>query len=285
MTFALTDYRGRTAVITGGADGIGLALARVFARGGMKLALLDIRADAAEEAASGLASSFGVEAMGIGCDVADEASVNDAAERVHVAFGRPSLVWANAGLGGGTGFTTTKLETIDWVYGVNLWGVIHTARAFLPEMIENDGPAHFGVTSSSATLHWPSGPSVIYAASKHATMGIAEALYAETQGTHVGFTILCPGLVNTRIWDGARARPERFGGPRHQPEERGERWRRDGMNVDWVAEEALRAMEAGKLYACPQLTGADASFETRVAEIRNGFELTTAADSWAGREA
>lgn len=224
----MTDFTDATCAITGAADGIGLGLARAFGQRGARVALLDIRSEAAEEAAGRFISSASLRAM-------------------------------------------------EWVAAVNIWGTIRTVRAFLPLVRAADGLRHVGFTSSSNTFgHIPAGPFGVYAASKWAALGIAEAVAGEVAAEGVGTTIFCPGLLDTRIWDGARARPERFGGAVHPPEEMGELWRTTGMPVDWACAEAIRAIDEGRLYACPVEAHVAENFEARFADVRAGIVVRKA---------
>ncbi len=148
-------------------------------------------------------------------------------------------------------------------------------------MTEADQPRAVCITASSASLSSPSAPLTLYAGSKHATMGVAEAAAAELEAQGIAATILCPGLINTRIWDGARARPDHFGGPRYADDATGEHWRRNGLPVDWVGDVAVRAIAAGQRYCAPvEQAGIDA-FEARTAAIRDG--IVTWADRDRGR--
>ena len=179
--------------------------------------------------------------------MSDCASIEDAAAAVSTRFGRANLIWANAGLGIGQGFLEARRRNLDWMYQVNVYGTFDTLRGF-HALLPETGLRHFGITGSMAGLTASAGGSPAYDATKYAVVGIAEGLRAELEGTDIGVTLLCPGLVNTRIWDGARARPERYGGPRNLPEETGERWRQDGMSVDFVAAAALDAVDANEFY-------------------------------------
>lgn len=268
----MIDFTGATCAITGAADGIGLGLARALGQRGARVALLDIRAEAAEAAAATL-NAEGIAAEPFACDVSDAASVAAAAAAVAAHFGGSlNLVWANAGVGAGGTISSASLRAMEWVAAVNIWGTIHTMRAFLPLVRAAEGLRHVGFTASSNTLgHIPAGPLGVYAASKWAALGIAEAVAGEVAGEGIGATIFCPGLLDTRIWDGARARPERFGGAVHQPEEAGELWRTTGMPVAWACTEAIRAIDEGRLYACPVERRVRDDFEARVANVRAGI--------------
>lgn len=243
----MSRLEGGIAVVTGGGDGIGRALILEAARRGMDVAIADIRLEAARAVAAEV-EALGRRALPLVCDVSDPASIEDAAAAVTTRLGRVNLVWANAGLGIGQGFLDARRRNLEWMYRVNVDGTIDTLRGFHAVFAES-GLRHYGITGSMAGLTPSGGGSPAYDATKYAVVGIAEGLRAELAGSDIGVTLLCPGLVNTRIWDGARARPERYGGARNLPEETGERWRRDGMSAEFVAAAALDAVEAGQFYA------------------------------------
>lgn len=265
-------FAGRTAVVTGGADGIGLAMAHALAGVGMRMALLDIRTEAAEAAAAELRGAGG-DAIGIGCDISDADSLASAAAAVAGRFGSIALLVANAGVGAAGGLLSASDANLAWVLSVNIHGTIATARQFVPLFDTADaGPRHLLVTASAASLVPVQGPGLaLYAAAKHCTMGIAEGLAAELEPQGIGTTILCPGLINTRIWDGARARPDRFGGARHADEAVGEHWRANGLPAAWVAEAALAAIAAGDRYCAPVEPHIRTLHDDRAAAIRAGM--------------
>jgi NAD(P)-dependent dehydrogenase (short-subunit alcohol dehydrogenase family) len=109
--------------------------------------------------------------------------------------------------------------------GVNVMGPVHTAQAWLPSLKAKTGSRHVGITASSASVVPVSGPFTLYATTKQMTAAIGEALAAELAEDNIGVTILCPGILNTQIWNAAQARPERFGGARQAPDELGDHWR------------------------------------------------------------
>jgi NAD(P)-dependent dehydrogenase (short-subunit alcohol dehydrogenase family) len=162
-------------------------------------------------------------------------------------------------------------RVVEWVFGVNVLGVIWTARAFAQDLRDGEGARHIGVTCSSASLTAPDGDLTLYQASKIATAGVADALRAEFARYGVGVTSFCPGLLNTMIWDAARARPERFGGPRHQAHETGAVWRA-AETPDAAVALALAAVARGGGYAAaPTADDLLERFEARVAAQRAGF--------------
>lgn len=266
----LEGYRGRWAVVTGAGEGIGLVLAQGFACAGLNVAVVDIRAEAAEAAAAEL-KALGVETVAIACDVSDRESVEGCAERLVGEDILPSIVWINAGVGVGASLLEANPRTVEWVYGVNVLGAIWTAQALVPLLLKSDGPRHVGITASSSSVTAVRGPFTIYSASKQATAAVGEALAAELAPHGVGVTILCPGLVNTGIWDAARARPERFGGVRRMPPSLGERWR-SARGPEVVVRPTFASIIAGGGW-CVVPTESDTAelFEARHATVAKGF--------------
>ena len=267
----VNDLEGIAAAITGGADGIGFSLAKAIAARGGRVALLDVRKDAVHDAAEALRSS-GFEAVGVICDVSDHASVAAAADEVASHFGTVNLAWMNAGVGAAGHLNTAPANDIDWVHAVNVAGTINTVRTFWPLVADAKGLRHFGYTGSSIIFgHGEEYPHGIYAASKWASVGVAESLVGQAARAGIGTTIFCAGLLNTRIWDGARARPDRFGGAFHQPEHAGEFWRTHGMPVDWACEQAIQAVERNQNYCSPVFQRVVDDFDARTKAVRDSF--------------
>lgn len=204
----MKDLSERAAVITGGASGMGLAFAERFARAGMNVVLADIEAPALAAAAEQVAA-HGTEVLTVVTDVSDAASMDALAAATFARFERVHVVCNNAGVGGGSILRADQwVDVADWkwVLDVNLWGVIHGHRVFLPHLIEH-GDGHI-VNTASMAGHFP-GYSP-YSASKWAVVGITEGLFHRLaqMGSTVGVSCLCPGWVRTRIVDSTRNRPE-----------------------------------------------------------------------------
>ncbi len=205
----MREIAGKTAFVTGAASGIGLALARAFAKAGTNVVLADIDADALAAAVEELKPS-GVKLLGITCDVAEAASVDAAARAAIDAFGTVHIVCNNAGVGGDGARDAISLDSWRWVLDVNLMGVVHGVRAFLPHMRAHGEGGHFVNTASMAGMVAGLGFSP-YTASKFAVVGLSEGLATQIGPLGIGVTVVCPGFVRTRIHESARHRPQRYG--------------------------------------------------------------------------
>ncbi|MCU1467394.1 MAG: short-chain alcohol dehydrogenase [Actinomycetia bacterium] len=203
----MQDLNGKVAVVTGGASGIGNALARRFASEGAQVVVGDIEADALERAVAELRAS-GAPAVGIVTDVTDPAQMQALGDAAVERFGGVHVFCNNAGVGGGGLSWEMPLSTWEWVIGVNMWGVIHGVRTFVPLLMQQ-AEAHIVNTASVAGLVAAPfmGP---YNASKHAVVAISETLHHELAmvAPQVKVSVLCPGWVNTKIAESGRNRPE-----------------------------------------------------------------------------
>lgn len=203
----MEDLKGKTAVVTGGASGIGRAMAGRFAAEGMNLVLGDIEESALQTAQSELAAE-GASVVTLRTDVSRAEDIEALADLAYDTYGAAHVLCNNAGVAlGGTAWTATARDW-EWLLGVNLWGVIHGIRAFVPRMIAQGDECHVVNTSSGAGLHTRAFLGV-YGATKHAVVAISEAMYHELRftGTKVGVSVLCPAVVNTRIGEAGRNRP------------------------------------------------------------------------------
>ena len=193
----MDEFEGKVAVVTGGAAGIGLAMARRFGAAGMKLVIADIQPDALDESVAALRSD-GLDAIGVVADVSDRAQVQAVADAAMEAHGAIHLACNNAGVG--SGGLTWELTEADWkwVLGVDLWGVIHGVGIFTPLIIASGG-GHVVNTASMAGLTSPPymGP---YNVAKHGVVALSESMYLELQmaAPSVGVTVVCPGWVGLR---------------------------------------------------------------------------------------
>jgi NAD(P)-dependent dehydrogenase (short-subunit alcohol dehydrogenase family) len=203
----MREFRGKCAVVTGAASGIGRAMADAFAGEGMRVVLADIEPAALEQAAAGLRAS-GATVLAVPTDVSQAEQVQALADRATAAFGRVDVVCNNAGVALSGVTWEYTLADWQWLLGVNLWGVVHGVRTFVPLMLKQGGEGHIVNTGSVAGL--TSNPFMsIYNVSKHAVVTLSETLQKELTllGTQVRVSVLCPGFVNTRILEAERNRP------------------------------------------------------------------------------
>ena len=192
----MTDVKGRTAFITGGANGIGLGIARAFGRAGAKLALADLDVAALAHAKAELAALTAVEAVEL--DVRDRAAYARAADEVERALGPVSLLFNNAGVAGGAPAHELTYELWDWVMGINLNGVINGVQTFLPRMVARGAGGHIVNTASGAGLA-ATGNGVPYSTAKYGVVGLSETLHLQLAEAGIGVSVLCPGPVVTDI--------------------------------------------------------------------------------------
>ena len=202
----MKDFRDRVAVVTGAASGIGRALADRFAAEGMKVVLADV-----EEKALRLAEAEfrekGVDVLGVQTDVSKPDEIEKLAQETLDAFGAVHIVCNNAGVAGAWGQAwANTLDDWNWIIGVNLWGVIHGVRTFLPIMLEQGDEGHIVNTASLAGLMPGRG---IYGVTKQAVVALSESIYNDLKvaDAKIGVSVLCPGWVNTNIIDAGRNRP------------------------------------------------------------------------------
>jgi NAD(P)-dependent dehydrogenase (short-subunit alcohol dehydrogenase family) len=208
----ITNFKGKTAVLTGAASGFGLECARIGARLGMNLVLVDVQQDALDQAAAELQTT-GVQVLARKVDVSSAEQMEALAEAVQQRFGAPHLVFNNAGVGAGGLVWENSVKDWEWVLGVNVWGVVHGVRLFTPMMLEaaSKDPTwqgHIVNTASMAGLLAP--PNMgIYNVSKHAVVSLSETLYQDLSlvTDQVSASVLCPFFVATGISQSQRNRP------------------------------------------------------------------------------
>jgi NAD(P)-dependent dehydrogenase (short-subunit alcohol dehydrogenase family) len=254
----MDDFSGKVAVVTGAASGIGLALAQRFAGEGMRVVLADVERDALDGAAAKLAAEHGADTvLAVPTDVRDEAAVDALAAATFERFGTAHIVCNNAGVGVGGLTWTIPADRWRWIVDVNLMGVAHGIRAFVPRMIEQ-GEGHVVNTASAAGIL--TGPGMApYFATKHAVVALSESLYFDLQltGGQVGVSVLCPEWVRTRIAESERNRPDdvsEMAGLPGAPE--GESMMRDfveslvqgGKNPDDIAAMVVDAVRSGRFW-------------------------------------
>lgn len=203
----MQDFQARTAVITGAGSGFGREFARACAREGMNLVLADVQAGPLE-ATCALPEVAAAPHLSQLCDVGNAVAVEALASAAYARFGAVHLLFNNAGIAVGGPLWTATLDEWKWALDVNLMGVVHGIRSFVPRMLEQATEAHVVNTASAAGLLAPPG-SGVYAVTKHAVVVLSEVLHHELRmaGSRIGVSVLCPAFVNTGIADPQRLRP------------------------------------------------------------------------------
>ncbi len=212
----MKEFKGKVAVITGGASGIGRAIAERCVSEGMKVVLADIDEASLTNAGSELKAAGGG-VLSVKTDVSKRKDVELLARRTLEVFGQVNLLFNNAGVAAGGAPWDATWNDWEWVTGVNLWGVIHGVKVFTPLMLAQNTDCHIINTSSAAGLV-AGGGSAPYAVTKHAVVALSESLYFALQQRNslVKVSVLCPGVVRTDIADAERHRPAEL---RNEPAE------------------------------------------------------------------
>ena len=248
---------GRVAVVTGAASGIGLALAERFAAEGMKVVMADVERGALDAAAAGVRAAAAA-VLAVPVDVSRAEDVERLAAETYAAFGSAHVVCNNAGVAVIGAVHEHSLADWQWVMGVNLWGVIHGVRAFVPRMLAGGDEGHIVNTASMAGLS--TAPFMaVYDVTKHGVVALSEAMFKEFEvtGAPIGVSVVCPGLINTNIMRSSRNRPSELAeegkaGPMAQAfgQALGDRLTR-GYPPSEVAEQVVRGIREKRFYVVP----------------------------------
>lgn len=202
----MKDVEGKVAFITGGASGLGLSMARAFTAAGMKVAIADIEQDALDTALKEFAGS-NAEVIGIKLDVTDRNAMEAAALRTEDELGNIHIVCNNAGVAVGGSISEMSYADWDWVMRVNVDGVINGMQTFLPRMQAHGEGGHI-VNTASMAGHIPVPGLSVYNTGKYAVVGLSEAVRLDLAESDVNISVLCPGVVSTKIFNSGRNRPE-----------------------------------------------------------------------------
>jgi NAD(P)-dependent dehydrogenase (short-subunit alcohol dehydrogenase family) len=253
--YGVKEFKDRVAVVTGGASGIGRAMADRFAAEGMKVVLADVEEGALRLAEAEMREK-GVDVIGVQTDVSKAEEFENLAQQTLDAFGKVHVVCNNAGVAGAWGpIWANTLDDWNWIVGVNLWGVIHGVRTFVPIMLEQGDEGHIVNTASLAGLMPGRG---IYGVTKQGVVALSESLYNDLKVAEakIGVSVLCPGWVNTNIMDAERNRPEELSktadavpdAMREQMETTVRNFLKTGLQPSAVAEQVFEAVRDDKLY-------------------------------------
>lgn len=273
----MQDFEGKVAVVTGAASGVGKALAERFAQAGMKVVLADVEEQALDTTVAEFRGrEFDV--LGVLTDVSKAASVEEMARRTLDAYGGVHVLCNNAGvlaMDGDRRIWEHSLRDWEWMLGVNMWGVIHGIKTFLPIMLAQDVEGHVVNTASIAGLTSGAGLA-IYGTTKHAVVRISEALHLQLaeMDAKVKTSVLCPSGVNTRIAQASRNRPDELWdeGARSSPEQIAQQrsgrtnLSQMGMPPEEVAEQVLQAIQDEQFYILTH-PGSEDAVRTRMENI------------------
>ncbi len=271
----------RVAVVTGGASGIGFAIAKALGTKDMKVVLADVENQALANAAAELAR-LGIEVLPVETDVTRPQDVETLAEKALGAFGAVHVVCNNAGVFAGGPAWESPLEDYQWILGVNMWGVIHGVRTFVPILLRQDDEGHIVNTASMAavtTLPY----AAAYHMSKHAVLALSEVLYHELRArdAKIGVSALCPEAVATRIGDGERNRPARLraGATPSSPEFAVVKDAMlaaiaQGVSPDVIAARVVKAIQEDRFYIFSDADAWRRSCTSRLEDVRLGRNPT-----------
>ena len=249
----MTKFTGKTAVISGGAEGIGLSIAKALGEQKMNIVLTDIDATNLQKAAAELETS-GVPVLAAVLDVADEAQWQSVSEQAIERFGKIHMVVNNAGVGGGSGpIESQEKQAWQWAIDVNLMGVVYGAKVMLPLIKEhNEGGWIVNVASMAGMGGLPYGGA--YNATKAAVVALSESWAQELKSKGIRVSVLCPAFVQTRIYDSERNRPAKYKSETATQDGNNnfskisEQMVKNGIDVSIVGKRVVEALIDGEMY-------------------------------------
>ena len=241
------NLSGKSAVVTGGGNGIGRAICLALAGEGVNVAVADIEGEAARGVADE-AAALGVQAIGVATDLTGEASVAALADAAWEAFGSVEILVNNAGVAQNSmPLAQTSAQDLDWIFAVNVGGAMNGVRVFAPRFLASGGPCHIVNTASEHALGVPHLGGGLYTASKHALLGLSDVLRRDLPD-HVKVSVLCPGIVESTLWRASERRQETFGGASPAPEMAGAFMSQIGMPAEEVAAAAVEGIRQGRFF-------------------------------------
>ncbi|WP_340646947.1 SDR family NAD(P)-dependent oxidoreductase [Phenylobacterium sp.] len=276
----MRDLNGKTAFITGGASGLGLAMAQAFGEAGMNVMLADIE-EAPLLAAVKELEERQIRASGVICDVAVRNAVEAAAAKTIETFGKVHVVCNNAGVGAGGLIDQVRHADWDWILAVNLMGVVYGMETFLPLIRSHGEGGTFVNTASMAGMISPPGMEP-YSATKFAVVAMSEGWAGQLAPEGINVSVLCPGFVKTKINQSGRTRQAQFGGPVESPVV-ADSMVENGIDPQRVGRRVLEAIQAGERYI---FTHPDMRpfVEARFAGLMSAFDAAAASAALAGMD-
>ena len=278
----MKEFKDKVAVITGAASGIGRGIARRAAKEGMKVVVADIEKDALNQTEEELKTS-GADVISVLIDVSKSEDIERLAQETLNAFGEVHLLCNNAGVGIPGPIWEATLSDWNWIMGVNLWGVIYGIRTFIPIMLQQDNECHIVNTSSMAGLMPGDERLGIYGITKHGVVALSESLRASfaQMKCKINVSVLCPGIVNTKVIDCERNRPAEFCDPDYMKRDRlllfgpsMERYKKNHPETEQYIDMIIKMYEKG--------TSPDQAGDVVFKAIRNGmfYILTETGIMW-----
>jgi NAD(P)-dependent dehydrogenase (short-subunit alcohol dehydrogenase family) len=246
----MMEFSGKTAFVTGAANGIGLGVCRALARNGANIVLADIEQSQLEIARKEL-STFNVRTRAIEVDVSDAAAFERAADQAEAEFGSIHFLFNNAGVSlGAMPLWELTPEQWEWIFGVNIFGVINGIKALVPRMRRHGERGHVVNTASIGGLQVnPKLRNGSYAMTKYAVVAASEALALDLEGSNLGVSVLCPALVATTLHASSQRRPARLGGPYQRPgADAAKVWQSAGLSPDDVGKRVLDAVARSEFF-------------------------------------
>lgn len=282
----MREFKGKTAFITGGAEGIGFHVARVLAREGMRVMLADIDTEMLDQAVRTLTGE-GFAAHGVACDVALKADMAAAAEKTVERFGNVHFLMNNAGVSVIGSQKSISEDDWRWVIDVNLMGVVHGTQVFAPLMKAHGQGGHIMNVASMAGIHGVSfsGP---YCATKAAVISLSECWRKELAKDGIAVSVLCPGFVKSRIYTSLRNRQAIYGGPvsfeeeirRHPSRAYNKELVVNGIDTEIAAERVLEALKNDEFYTFTHPHFRELH-QMRVDKMNEGFDKADASPALA----
>lgn len=277
----MQELKGRTAIVTGAASGIGSGIAKALARAGMNLVLADIQQGPLTSIRRDI-EALGARAIDVLVDVSDADSVAAAGRAAEQAFGKLHVAVNNAGVAmHGSRVEDVTVNEWNWVIGVNMLGVINGIRTFVPMIRSHGEGGHVVNTASISGFFVRRGRNQgAYSMTKYAVVALSEALEQEVEEAGIGVSVLCPGAVQTQIFASAGTRPERFGGPYARPQQEALRGAMGhGLAPEAVGERVLHAIQHNEFYVLTHATERQA-VKARHERIEAAFDR---AEAWERR--